>query len=123
MVASLPHDVDACCRHDLAFHDGIIAASGNVLLIRLTTAIRTALLSLFRLSADARVSYESSLAEHGVVAEAIRHRAPEAAALAMQKLLEGTMRDLRPAFRPRRATTHQATKTRPRGRKAVAGRP
>ncbi len=98
MTRSLPDDVEACCQHDLAFHEAIIAASGNVVLSRLANAIRTALLTSFRLSANARVSYESSLAEHGAVADAIRRRAPEDAERAMRALLAGTMRDLGPAM-------------------------
>jgi DNA-binding FadR family transcriptional regulator len=105
MAASLPHDVEACCRHDLALHEGIIAAAGNVLLSRLAAAIRTALLALFRVSANARESYEHSLAEHREVVVAISRRAPEEAEQAMRRLLAGTRRDLTPAFeaRPGRA--------------------
>ena len=102
MVNALPNDVDACCLHDLAFHEGIIAAAGNVLVSRLATAIRTALLTLFRVSADARESYESSLAEHGAVAAAIRQRLPDDAERAMRQLLAGTVRDLQPAIRKRK---------------------
>lgn len=102
MVGALPNDVDACCRHDLAFHEGIINAAGNVLVSRLATAIRTALLTLFRVSADARESYESSLAEHGAVAAAIRQRLPDEAERAMRQLLAGTVRDLQPVIRKRR---------------------
>jgi GntR family galactonate operon transcriptional repressor len=101
MAAALPDDLDACCRHDLALHEGIIAASGNVLLIRLAATIRTALLSLIQISSDARESYESSLAEHHAVVAAIRQRAPEEAQQAMQRLLAGTARDLAPAIEPR----------------------
>ena len=57
MAAALPHEVEACCRHDLALHEEIIAASGNVILARLAAAIRTALLFSFRTSANARASY------------------------------------------------------------------
>ena len=99
MTNSLPADVEACCHYDLAFHESIIEGAGNVLLSRLATTIRTALLTLFRVSADARESYESSLAEHGAVADAIRRRDPEGAERAMQKLLAGTERDLRPALK------------------------
>jgi GntR family galactonate operon transcriptional repressor len=101
MAAALPDDLDSCCRHDLALHEGIIAASGNVLLIRLAATIRTALLSLIRISSDARESYENSLAEHHAVVAAIRQRAPEAAEQAMRRLLAGTARDLAPAIEPR----------------------
>lgn len=100
MASSLPHDVEACCRFDLELHEAVIAAAGNALLSRLATAIRVALLSLFRISADARESYENSLAEHWAVADAIRRRAPGDAEQAMCQLLAGTARDLAPAFAP-----------------------
>lgn len=109
MADALPHDLEACNRHDLAFHEGIIAASGNVLLVRLVAMIRVALLSLFRTSGNAREGYVNSLAEHKAVADAIRKRLPEEAEAAMKQLLLGTMRDLEPAFVPKR---------RPRGGKS-----
>lgn len=98
MAAALPDDVDACCTHDLAFHELIIDATGNPLLIRFAAAIRTALLAAFRLSGNARKSYEDSLAEHWAVAVAIRNRDPDAAEQAMRTLLSGTARDLAPAY-------------------------
>ena len=116
MTQSLPDDVEACCRHDLAFHEAIIGAAGNVVLGRLASAIRTALLTSFRLSANARESYESSLTEHGAVADAIRRRSPEDAERAMRALLAGTMRDLGPAMSVRKIKPKKhrnATRRRP----------
>ncbi len=106
MAASLPGDVEGCCQHDLVFHELIIAATGNRLLIRIAAAIRTALLAAFRLSSNARESYENSLAEHWAVAAAIRRRNPDDAERAMRDLLAGTARDLAPAYeaRPRSKT-------------------
>jgi DNA-binding FadR family transcriptional regulator len=98
MAAALPHDVEACCQHDLALHEGIIAAAGNIFLSRFAAVIRMALLSLFRISANARESYANSLAEHWAVTNAIRRRAPAEADRAMRVLLKGTARDLAPAF-------------------------
>jgi GntR family galactonate operon transcriptional repressor len=98
MASALPDDVDACCTHDLAFHELIIDATGNPLLIRFAAAIRTALLAAFRLSSNARKSYQDSLAEHWAVAVAIRNRDPDAAEQAMRTLLSGTARDLAPAY-------------------------
>jgi DNA-binding GntR family transcriptional regulator len=72
------------------------------MLMRLAITIRTALLALFRISGNVRESYENSLAEHWAVAAAIRKRAPEEAEEAMRHLLRGTMRDLEPAFNPKR---------------------
>lgn len=112
MAAALPDDLEACCRHDLALHEGIIDASANPLLIRLATTIRTALLSLIQISSDARESYENSLAEHRAVVVAIRRREPEAADHAMQRLLKGTARDLTPALEERAATADPKARAR-----------
>jgi len=110
MAGALPDDVEGCCRHDLAFHELIIAATGNRLLIRFADAIRTALLAAFRLSSNARESYENSLAEHWAVAAAIRRRAPEDAERAMRDLLAGTARDLAPAYaRPARPASRRGS--------------
>ena len=98
MAAALPHDVEGCCGHDLAFHERIIAATGNRLLVRFAATIRSALLTAFRLSSDARASYENSLAEHWAVAIAIRRRSPDDADNAMRQLLAGTARDLAPVY-------------------------
>lgn len=121
MAGALPQDIEGCNRHDLEFHEAIIAASGNALLMRLAIMIRTALLALFRTSSNARESYENSLAEHWAVAVAIRRRAPEEADHAMRKLLRGTLRDLEPAFRlPRgdRPVTRSSTSGKRRSRHA-----
>ena len=98
MAASLPHDLEACCRHDLDLHERIIAASGNAFLARFAAVIRTALRISFVVSYDARESYENSLVEHWAVADAIRKRLPDEAERAMRVLLKGTARDLAPAF-------------------------
>jgi len=98
MVASTPHDMEACCRHDLALHELIIHSTGNQMLIRFAAAIRTALLTCVRIASNARESYENSLAEHHAVAAAIRRRAPDEAEQAMRNLLAGTARDLAPAY-------------------------
>jgi DNA-binding FadR family transcriptional regulator len=99
MVAATPHDMEACCMHDLALHELVITATGNQMLIRFATAIRTALLACVRIASSAReTSYENSLGEHGAVAAAIRRRDPDDAEQAMKKLLAGTVRDLAPAF-------------------------
>ena len=122
MAAALPDDVEACCRHDLAFHELITSATGNRLLIRFAAAIRTALLAAFRLSSNARESYENSLAEHRAVAAAIRRRSPDDAEQAMRKLLAGTARDLAPAYEklphrlPRQRRRSVGVTTQPRRR-------
>jgi DNA-binding FadR family transcriptional regulator len=115
MAAALPGNVEACCQHDLAFHELVIAATGNRLLIHVAAAIRTALLAAFRLSSNARESYENSLAEHWAVAAAIRRRSPDEADHAMRALLAGTARDLAPAY-------PQVPRAKPRSRRTASGR-
>ncbi len=102
MANALPTHLEACVQHDLALHELIIMASGNRLLRALATTIRTALLAAFRLSTNARKSYENSLAEHWAVVVAIRKRSPDDAERAMHDLLAGTARDIAPAFDPGR---------------------
>src|SRR5437667_247904 len=116
MAKSLPDDVDSCCRHDLAFHELIIAATGNRLLIGFAGAIRTALLAAFRLSSNARESYENSLSEHWAVAAAIRRRSPDEADQAMRILLAGTARDLAPAYAPQGRSSRRRPSAVVRGR-------
>ena len=72
------------------------------------------LLTLFRASTEARESYERSLDEHGEVAAAIGRRQPEEAERAMQRMLRGTVRDLEPAFRPRKIS-RKDSKRKPKG--------
>jgi GntR family galactonate operon transcriptional repressor len=99
MVAATPHDMEACCAHDLALHELIITSTGNPMLIRFEGAIRTALLACVRIASIAReTSAEHSLSEHQAVVAAIRRRDPDGAELAMRKLLAGTIRDLAPAY-------------------------
>jgi DNA-binding FadR family transcriptional regulator len=99
MEESTPHDMEACCEHDLALHELIITATGNAMLIRFADAIRTALLLCVRIASVGRErSDEHSLGEHRAVVVAIRRRDPEGAEGAMRTLLAGTMSDLAPAY-------------------------
>ena len=54
MAASLPDDLEGCCKHDLDLHEGIIAAAGNIFLSRFAAVIRIALRTSFLVSYDAR---------------------------------------------------------------------
>ena len=98
MAESTPHDLEACCAHDLALHERIIAATGNRMLIRFAGAIRTALLLCVRIASSARERSDFSLAEHHAVVAAIHRRDADGAETAMRTLLAGTARDLAPAY-------------------------
>jgi len=99
MERSSPHDMEACCKHDLALHELIITATGNAMLIQFAAAIRTALLACVRIASVGRErSHEHSLGEHRAVVVAIRRRDPAEAERAMRNLLAGTISDLEPAY-------------------------
>lgn len=98
MAEASPIDMEACCAHDLALHERIIAATGNPLLIRFAAAIRTALLLCVRIASSARESNDYSLPEHFAVVAAIRRRDAPEAEESMRILLAGTARDLAPAY-------------------------
>lgn len=99
MERSSPHDMEACCKHDLELHELIITATGNAMLIRFAAAIRTALLTCVRIASVGRErSHEHSLSEHRAVVLAIQRRDSAAAEQAMRTLLAGTISDLAPAY-------------------------
>ncbi len=99
MEHSSPHDMEACCGHDLALHELIITATGNAMLIQFAAAIRTALLACVRIASVGRErGHEHSLGEHRAVVDAIRRRDPAEAERAMRNLLAGTISDLEPAY-------------------------
>jgi DNA-binding FadR family transcriptional regulator len=98
MVASMPGDLEACCRADLAFHAAIIQASDNIVFRHLVATIGAALEASFRLTSSLTATYERSLGAHKEVLEAIRLRDPEAARHCMQQLLDVAQDDLQPAL-------------------------
>jgi GntR family transcriptional regulator, galactonate operon transcriptional repressor len=99
MERSSPHDMEACCEHDLALHELIITATGNAMLIQFAAAIRTALLACVRIASVGRErSPEHSLGEHRAVVVAIQRRDSAEAEQAMRALLAGTISDLAPAY-------------------------
>lgn len=72
---------------DLAFHEAILHATGNELIVSLFTVIETALGTYFVLSARNARNFKYSLPQHGKVLEAIRRRQPEAARRALHALV------------------------------------
>ncbi len=101
MQSSLPHDVEACCEADLAFHAAILRASGNVVLQQLVGAMGAALGNVFRLSTQLAASHERALSAHAVVLDCIRLRDAAGAKAAMLGLLQVASDDLAPLLAPR----------------------
>ena len=102
MAAAAPEDFEACSQADLDFHVGVTTASHNLLLRHLITAIRSALLTSFRIAFRASLSRKRTLERHRQVVEAIRLRQPEEARKAMLTLLDTNRAELVADPGPRR---------------------
>lgn len=72
---------------DLEFHEAVLNATNNELMISLFSVVETALGSYFVLSARKSSDFKYSLPYHRKVFEAIRRRQPEAARRAMQQMI------------------------------------
>ncbi|HXP95061.1 MAG TPA: FadR/GntR family transcriptional regulator, partial [Telmatospirillum sp.] len=102
MVVAEPGDFEACSQANLDFHVGVIAASHNLVLGHLVTAIRAALLAGFRMTFRANLSWNRMIEHHRLVMEAIRLRQPEDARKAMLALLATNREELLADPEPRR---------------------
>jgi len=72
---------------DLDFHEAVLSATNNELMIALFSVIETSLGTFFALSARTAKNFKYSLPHHHKVLEAIRHRQPDAARRAMQHMV------------------------------------
>jgi len=88
------HDPEAWTSADIDFHEAILAATGNELLISLFSVIETALSSYFTMSAHTAANFKYSLPQHRAVLYAIRDKEPEVAHKAMLKVIADTRENL-----------------------------
>ena len=88
------HDPEAWTTADIDFHEAILAATGNELLISLFSVIETALSSYFTMSAHTAINFKYSLPQHRAVLQAIRDKDAEAARKAMLKVISDTKENL-----------------------------
>jgi DNA-binding FadR family transcriptional regulator len=79
---------------DLAFHLGILAASGNELLVSLGYVIESALAQSFELSTHRPGARENAIPLHEQVFLEIKSRSPEGARAAMHRLLSTAWEDI-----------------------------
>lgn len=80
---------------DLAFHEAVLHATDNELMISLFSVVETALGSYFVLSARKAADFKYSLPHHKKVLDAIRRRQPEVARAAMQKTVSDSRSNIR----------------------------
>ncbi|GAA0255072.1 FadR/GntR family transcriptional regulator [Rhodanobacter caeni] len=74
-------------RADLDFHEALLSATNNELMISLFSVIETALGTFFVLSARTAKNFKYSLPHHRKVLDAVRRHQPEAARRAMQRMI------------------------------------
>ncbi|MEI4474144.1 FadR/GntR family transcriptional regulator [Frigidibacter sp. MR17.24] len=99
MAAASGRDAEAWSLADLDFHSAIIESSGNWVYAQLISAVRAALLAIFRLTNRGSQSHEEAIAMHRAVLEAIRLRDPAAAHAAMLAVVARGRVDLERALR------------------------
>ncbi len=79
---------------DFRFHEAILEASGNMLLLQLKPILRAVLKASFRLSMHDHKRAQASIAIHSRVAAAIAARKPDEARGAMVALLKVAQADI-----------------------------
>lgn len=85
MVAAT--NLNAWTAADVAFHEAVLDATNNELMVSLFSVVETSLETFFSLSARAAKDFRYSLPHHQKVLEAIRRRQPQAARRAMLALI------------------------------------
>lgn len=94
-------DLDAWANADLNFHEAILTATNNELLVSLFSVIATALGTFFVLSARNAKDFKYSLPHHSKVLEAIRRREPEVARSNMQRMVADSRNNMKQRTRDR----------------------
>lgn len=79
---------------DLAFHEAVLEATNNELMVSLFSVVESSLDTFLVLSARTAKSFSYSLPLHQKVLEAIRRRQPQAAHRAMQKIITDSRENL-----------------------------
>ncbi|WP_448098287.1 FadR/GntR family transcriptional regulator [Luteibacter yeojuensis] len=93
MAAS--EDLDAWAEADLAFHETLLRATNNELMVSLFSVIETALGTFFLLSARNAANFKAALPHHEKVYEAVRRRQPEVARQAMLRMVSESRTNIR----------------------------
>jgi DNA-binding FadR family transcriptional regulator len=88
-------DLDAWAEADLTFHETMLQATNNELMVSLFTVIETALAQYFLLSASKAVDFKAALPQHALVLDAIRRKQPDAAREAMREMVDASRRNIR----------------------------
>lgn len=88
-------NLDEWTEADLAFHEAMLHATNNELMVSLFSVVETALGTYFVLSARTAANFKYSLPHHKKVLDAIRRRQPEVARQAMVKMVASSRSNIR----------------------------
>jgi DNA-binding FadR family transcriptional regulator len=89
-------------RHDLAFHQGLIAACHNRMVVQMSKALGALLRTSFEISTTRPDGPASSLPLHRAVLDAVIKRNPDKAERAAQVLIDGARDDIEEVLSSRR---------------------
>jgi DNA-binding FadR family transcriptional regulator len=111
-------------RHDLAFHQGLLRACHNRMVVQMSKAIGALLRTSFEISTTKPQGPSQSLPLHRAVLDAVIARQPERAERASLRLIDGAAEDIEQVLASRRrlpsvAEPAQRLKGRSRGRAAT----
>lgn len=96
-------DLDAWAKADLSFHESMLRATNNELMVSLFAVIATALETFFVLSARNAENFKLALPHHEKVYEAVRKRQPEVAREAMLRMVGESHDNIRRGARKRKS--------------------
>ena len=97
-----PNDMENLIRHDYLFHEVILQASGNTVLLDLARFLTPLLVQSRKLTGMTSSDLSRTIHQHRAIFEAIRRRDPEMAEHAMRSHLQTTGLDLIAQAKPSR---------------------
>jgi DNA-binding FadR family transcriptional regulator len=88
--------------HDLRFHQGLLQASGNRLLVQMSKVLGALLRTSFEISTAKKNGPAQSLSMHRDVLDAVIARQPDRAEAAILRLIDGAKQDIESVLSSRR---------------------
>ncbi len=107
-------------RHDLAFHQGLLRACQNRMMVQMSKALSALLRTSFEISTTRRGGPSQSLPLHRAVLDAVTRRDPDSAERACRLLIDGAQADIEHVLASRKKLPSlKAPAARLKGRRAA----
>jgi DNA-binding FadR family transcriptional regulator len=107
-------------KHDLLFHQGLLRAADNRLLLHMSRILSTLLRTSFELSTLKKDGPIRSLPLHRAVLDAVVDRDPDRAERAIRVLIDSAHKDIQEVFTPKRKSRAKKTVNEVKASKAVS---